>query len=210
MLPKYLKCGIKSRSHQGHIPCERSPLHLPGSMGFYLHHLRPLQKIVPWYIDTCHLLQFLQHHSNQLPSHSYYFTMPMQSRILAPPIPSSSEVIPFNPVPNSNILHGILESSFLTMTLKHHHIHAISKIHNFHLLNFNLANGIWRILKDLSHSIHKAADPTLNPFKTLLSQLNHAHLCKIEMSSPCILQIENFSQNMLLCATTVMDPVNYL
>ena len=156
-------------------------------------------KIVPWYINTCHLFQFLQHHSNPLP---YYFTMPMQSRILTPPFSSSLEVVPFNPVPNFSILH---ESSFLIMMLKCHHIHTISEIHNFHSLNFDLANGIWCILKDLSCSIHKAVVPTLNPFEALPSQLNPTHLCKIEMVSPCILQIENFSQNMLLCTTTHME-----
>ena len=128
--------------------------------------------------------------------------MPMQSHILAPPFASSSEVIPFNPIYNSSVLRSILESSFLTMTLKCHHIHAISETHNFHLLDFDLANGIWRVLKDLSRSIHEATDPTLNPFEALPSQINPAHLRKIEMVSPCILQIENFSQNMLLCAMT--------
>ena len=88
------------------------------------------------------------------------------------------------------------------MTLKHHHIHTISEIHNFHSLDFNLTNGIWCILKDLSHSIHEAIDPTLNLFKALPSQFNPAHLRKIEMDSMHILQIENFSQNMLLCAIT--------
>ena len=128
--------------------------------------------------------------------------MAMQSCILTPPFSSSSEVVPFNPIPNSSVLHSILESSFLTMTLKCHHIRAISKIHNFHSLDFNLANRIWRVLKDLSHSIYEATDPTLNLFKALPSQLNPAHLRKSEMVSPHILQIENFSQNMLLCATT--------
>ena len=85
----------------------------------------------------------------------------MQSRILAPPFASALDIVPFNPISNSSVLHSILESSFLTMTLKRHHIHAISEIHNFHSLDFDLANGIWRILKDLSCSIHKATDPTL-------------------------------------------------
>ena len=88
------------------------------------------------------------------------------------------------------------------MILKRHHIHAISEIHNFHSLDFDFANGIWRVLKDLSHPIHEAADPTINPFKALPSQINPTHLHEIEMVSPRILQIENFSQNMLLCATT--------
>ena len=126
----------------------------------------------------------------------------MQSCILAPPFASSLDVVPFNPTSNSSVLRGILESSFLTMTLKCHHIHAISEIHNFHSLDFDLANGIWCILKNLSHSIDKAADPTINPFEALPSQINLARLCEIEMVSPCILQIKSFSQNMLLCATT--------
>jgi hypothetical protein len=126
----------------------------------------------------------------------------MQSRILATPFTSPLDVVPFNPVSNSGILRGILESSFLTMTLKRHHIHAISEIHNFHSLDFDLANGIWRVLKDLSRSIHEAADPTINPFEALPSHINPTRLREIEMVSPRILQIENFSQNMLLCATT--------
>jgi hypothetical protein len=126
----------------------------------------------------------------------------MQSRILATPFTSPLDIVPFNPVSNSGILRGILKSSFLTMTLKRHHIHAISEIHNFHSLDFDLANGIWRVLKDLSRSIHEAADPTINPFEALPSHINPARLREIEMVSPRILQIENFSQNMLLCATT--------
>ena len=99
----------------------------------------------------------------------YYSTMPMQSHIPAPPFSSSSEVVPFNPIFNSSILLSILESTFLTMMLKCHHIHAISKIHNFHSLHFDLANRIWHILKDLSSSIHEAIDPTLNLFEALPS-----------------------------------------
>ena len=102
--------------------------------------------------------------------------MPIQSRIAAPPFSSSSEIVPFNPVSNAGVLHGILESSFLTMTLKRHHIHPISEIYNFHSLNFDLANGIWRVLKDLSSSIHEAVDPNINPFKDLPSHINLTHL----------------------------------
>ena len=126
----------------------------------------------------------------------------MQSRILAPPFASSLDVVPFNPISNSSVLRTILESSFLTITLKCHHIHTISEIHNFHSLDFDLTNWIWCILKDLSCSIYEAADPTINLFEALPSQINPTRLCKIEMVSPHILQIENISQNMLLCATT--------
>ena len=128
--------------------------------------------------------------------------MPMQSCILTPPFSSSLDIIPFNPISNSSVLHGILKSSFLTIMLKLHHNHAISEIHNFHSLNFDLANRICCILKDLFHSIHEAVDLTLNLFEALPSQLNPAHLRKIKMLSPRILQIENFYQNMLLCTMT--------
>jgi hypothetical protein len=129
----------------------------------------------------------------------------MQSHILTPPFSSSLEVVPFNSISDSSVLCGILESFFLTMMLKHHHIHTISEIHNFHLLDFDLANGIWHVLKDLSRSIHEVTDPTLNPFKALPSQLNPACLCEIEMVSLCILQFENFSQNMLSCTMTCKE-----
>jgi hypothetical protein len=58
--------------------------------------------------------------------------------------------MPYRPVATPEVLYGILESSFLTMTLKHHHIHTISEIHNCYVLNFHLASGMWRVLKDLS------------------------------------------------------------
>ena len=64
----------------------------------------------------------------------------MPSCIIAPPFSSSSGIIPFNPISNANVLHGILKSSLLTMMLKHHHIHPISKIHNFCSLDFDLTN----------------------------------------------------------------------
>ena len=126
----------------------------------------------------------------------------MQSCIIAPFFSFSSAIIPVNPISNTNILHGILESSFLTMMLKCHHIHPISKIYNFHSLDFDLANEIWHILKDLSHSIHEATDPTLNPFEALSSHIHLTRLCELKMMFPCILQIKNFSKNMSLCAMT--------
>ena len=42
----------------------------------------------------------------------------------------------------------------------------------------------------------------INPFKALPFQINPTRLREIEMVSPCILQIKNFSRNMLLCTTT--------
>jgi hypothetical protein len=118
--------------------------------------------------------------------------MPIQSRLAILPSESSTEVTPYQPIVTPKVLCGILESSFLTMTLKRHHIHPISEIHNCYILDFYLASGMWRVLKDLSRSIHEAADPTVNPFESLPSYLNPYRLCKIEMPAPRILQIENF------------------
>ena len=98
--------------------------------------------------------------------------MPIQSCIAVPPFSSSFKIVPFNLISNANVLHSILESSFLTMTLKQHHIHPISNMHNFYSLNFDLTNGIWCILKDLSCSIHEAVDPNANPFEALPSHIN--------------------------------------
>ena len=76
--------------------------------------------------------------------------MPVQSRLSIAPPPTSRAVVPYNAVNNPCILQGILESSFLTLMLKHHHIHSILEIHNYYVLDFNLASGIWCVLKDLS------------------------------------------------------------
>jgi hypothetical protein len=114
-------------------------------------------------------------------------------------------MIPYFPVANPNVLYRILKSSFLTMTLKWHYIHAISEIHNCYVLNFHLASGMWCILKDLSKSIHKAANPTVDPFKSLPLYIHPTCLCKLKMPALCILQIENFSQNMLMSTTTIKE-----
>jgi hypothetical protein len=91
------------------------------------------------------------------------------------------------------------------MTLKWHHIHTISKIHNCYVLNFQLASGMWHVLKDLSQSIHKATNPAVNLFEYLPSYLHLSHLHELKIPAPCILQIKNFSQNMLLSATTIEE-----
>src|SRR6267154_3069751 len=135
--------------------------------------------------------------------------MPIQSRLAILPSGSSTEVTPYQPIATPEILRGILESSFLTMTLKHHHIHPIAEIHDCYVLDFYLASGMWCVLKDLSRSIHKASDPTINPFKSLPLYLNPYHLHEIEMPAPCILQIENFLQKMLL-SSTMMEEVHRL
>jgi hypothetical protein len=62
--------------------------------------------------------------------------------------------------------------------------------------------GIWYLLKDLSCSIHEAADSSINPVDSLPTYLNPNRLNKISMAPLRILMIEGFSQNMLLSATT--------
>ena len=197
MLPKYSMCGTKKEANKATI-CVRGHFPFTGFCGIpSTSPMSPL-KIVPWFINLSDHLQFSQHHLNQSP---FAFILIYH----ACPIPhhcstfsSSSEIVPFNSISNTSILHSILESSFLTMMLKWHHIHPISKILNFYSLEFDLANGIWCILKDLSRSIHEAMDPTINLFKTLPSYINLTCLCEL---FPRILQTKNFSQNMLLCAT---------
>src|SRR6267154_2340327 len=95
------------------------------------------------------------------------------------------------------------------MMLKRHHIHPISEIYNCYILDFYLASGMWRVLKDLSRSIHEATDQTVDPFESLPSYLNPYYLREIEMPAPHILQIENFPQNMLL-SSTMMEEVHCL
>src|SRR6267154_6515754 len=131
--------------------------------------------------------------------------MPIQSHLAILPSGSSTEVTTYQPNATPEVLRGILDSSFLTMMLKCHHVHPISEIHNCYVLDFYLASGMWRVLKDLSRSIHEAADQTVDPFESLPSYHNPYRLREIEMPAPHILQIENFSQNMLLSSTTLEE-----
>src|ERR1700734_2448381 len=127
--------------------------------------------------------------------------MPVQSRLTILPTPTSTDIVPYNSVHNPDILFAILDTSYLTMRLKRHHVHDVSELHNLYLLDFHLAMGISYLLKDLSRSIHEATDPSVNPFDSLPTYLNPNHLNEIGMAPPRILMIEGFSQNMLLSAT---------
>src|SRR6202050_3173057 len=127
--------------------------------------------------------------------------MPVQSRLTILPAPTSTDIVPYNSVHNPNILSAILNTSYLIMRLKHHHVHDISELHNLYSLDFHLAMGIWYLLKDLSCSIHEATDSSIDPFDTLPTYLNPNHLNEIGMAPLRILIIEGFSQNMLLSAT---------
>jgi len=115
--------------------------------------------------------------------------MPAQSRLAILPSPSSAEIMPYRPVATPRVLYRILESSFLTMTLKCHHIHAISEIHNCYVLDFRLASRMWHVLKDLSRSIHEAADPDVDPFESLPSYLNPYRLHELKMPSTMIEEV---------------------
>ena len=128
--------------------------------------------------------------------------MPMQSRLALSATSESHELVPFNPHFNPYMTTAILETSFLTMSLKRHHLHAVSEIHDIYSLDFHLASGIWRVLKDLSRSIHEAADPTVDPFESLPHYVNPNRLREIGMAAPQVLMIEKYSQNMLLSATS--------
>src|SRR6202451_898327 len=127
--------------------------------------------------------------------------MPVQSRLAILPAPTSTDIVPYNSVHNPDILSAILDTSYLTMRLKRHHVHDVSKLHNLYLLDFHLAMGIWYLLKDLSCSIHETADSSIDPFDSLPTYLNPNCLNEIGMAPPHILTIKGFSQNMLLSAT---------
>src|SRR6202050_1637351 len=128
--------------------------------------------------------------------------MPVQSHLAIFPAPTSTDIVPYNSVHNPDILSAILDISYLTMRLKRHHVHNVSKLHNLYSLNFHLTMGIWYLLKDLSHSIHEAANPSINPFDSLPTYLSPNRLNEIGMAPLRILMIKGFSQNMLLSATT--------
>src|ERR1700691_940702 len=110
--------------------------------------------------------------------------MPIHSRLAILPAPTSTDIASYNSVHNPNILSAILDTSYLTMRLKHHHVHDISELHNLYLLNFHLTMGIWYLLKDLSCSIHEAAKSSIDPFDTLPTYLNPNCLNEIGMAPP--------------------------
>src|SRR6202050_2413478 len=138
-----------------------------------------------------------------------HFIMPIHSCLAILPAPTSTDIIPYNSVHDPDILSAILNTSYLTMRLKRHHVHDVSELHNLYSLDFHLAMGIWYLLKDLSRSIHEAVDPSVDPFDTLPTYLNPNRLNEIGMAPPRILMIEGFSQNILLSATT-LEEVNKL
>jgi hypothetical protein len=117
----------------------------------------------------------------------------------------STALVPYNSSNNSSVLSGLLETSFLTMTLKRHHIHTLSDAYDAFSLDFSVANGLWRVLKDLSRSIQEAADPTLDAFETLSGIIPLRRLEEIGMTAPRILFIERYTQNLLLHGSSLSE-----
>ena len=88
------------------------------------------------------------------------------------------------------------------MTLREHHLHRASATEDLFSIDFELANALWFILKDLSHTIQLAADPLLNSFSDLPGTLDPKLLEDIDMPFPTILAIENYTQNLLIVMST--------
>jgi hypothetical protein len=117
----------------------------------------------------------------------------------------STTLVPYNTVNNSSVISGLLETSFLTMALKRHHIHTLSDAYDTFSLDFDVANGLWSVLKDLSQSIREATDPTLDTFETLSGIIPAKRLQEIGMGAPRILFIERYTQNLLLCSSSLSE-----
>src|ERR1700720_431367 len=121
---------------------------------------------------------------------------------LLPPIPETA-VIPYHPADSFDILAAVLEISFLTMNLRPHHFHTLSKSCDLYALNYNLANGIWGTLKDIARTIQLTANPTCDSRQRLPVYINPYQRQKINMALPQILYPIIFTQNHLLAATTL-------
>jgi len=92
----------------------------------------------------------------------------MQSRLALSATSESHELVPFNPHFNPYMTTAILETSFLTMSLKRHHLHAVSEIHDIYPWT-PLGQRDLACLKDLSRSIHEATDPPWTPLNCFLT-----------------------------------------
>jgi hypothetical protein len=70
-------------------------------------------------------------------------------------------------------------------------------------LDFNIANRLWHVLKDLLQSIQEAADTPLNAFEVLSGITPMRHLEEIRMDALRILFIECYMQNLLLSSSSL-------
>ena len=129
--------------------------------------------------------------------------MPIQSRLLPLNGYTGLDVVPFVVTDQVITFQYILENSPLTMTLQDHHLHRASATKNLFSIDFELANTLWFILKDLSRTIQFAADPLLDLFSDLPGTLDPKLLEDINMPFPTILAIEkNYTQNLLIVLST--------
>ena len=128
--------------------------------------------------------------------------MPIQSRLLPLDGYTGLDVAPFAAANQVVAFQYILENSPLTMTLREHHLHCASATEDLFSIDFELANALWFILKDLSSTIQLATDPLLDPFSNLPVTLDTKLLEDLNMPFPMILAIENYTQNLLIVMST--------
>jgi hypothetical protein len=128
--------------------------------------------------------------------------MPIQSRLLPLDGYTGLDVVPFIAADQVVAFQYILENSPLTMTLREHHLHRASVTEDLFSIDFELANALWFILKDLSRTIQLVADPLLDPFSDFPGTLDPKLLEDIDMPFPAILAIENYTQNLLIVMST--------
>ena len=128
--------------------------------------------------------------------------MPIQSRLLPLDGYTGLDVIPFAVANQVVAFQYILKNSPLTMTLREHHLHRALATEDLFSIDFELANALWFVLKDLSRTIQLAADPLLDPFSNLPGTLDPKLLEDINMPFPTILAIENYTQNLLIVMST--------
>ena len=119
--------------------------------------------------------------------------MHIQSRLLPLDGYTGLDVVPFAAADQIVAFQYILKNSPLTMTLREHHLHRASATEDLFSLDFELANTLWFILKDLSRTIQLAADPLLDQFSDLPGTLDPKLLEDINMPFPTILAIENYT-----------------
>jgi hypothetical protein len=124
--------------------------------------------------------------------------MPAQSRLLPIEGYSGLDLVPFVSEYHPDTIRYILENSLLTMGLRDHHLHCVSESEDLYSLDFQLATGIWFTLKNISRTIHLAANPLLDPFGDLPGTIDPELLEHIGMPFPAVLSIEKYTQNLLV------------
>jgi hypothetical protein len=128
--------------------------------------------------------------------------MPIPSCLLPVEGYSGLDIVPYNYDGYATPPKYILENSPLTMTLREHHLHCASVSEDLYSLDFQLVTGLWFILKDISRTIQLAANPLLDPFDSFSGTVDPELLERIDMPSPAILAVENYTQNLLTVTST--------